>query len=91
MGKTHGSHWGETFQLLTGLPSALVCKALELEGAKDWSTEPTPHGRDQIRDQDVTGQGDTGRYGCDTAAVASATKGDGGDGSGGLGPGSLCS
>jgi hypothetical protein len=55
------------------------------------STEPTPHGRDQIRDQDATGRSSTGRDGGDVAAVVTATNGDGGDGSGGLGLGSLCS
>ena len=47
--------------------------------------------RDQIRDQDATGRSGTAGDGCDVDGVASTTKGDGGDGSGGLGPGSLCS
>jgi len=55
----------------------------------------TPGGRestrDQIRDQDAVGRRRTGWDGGDAAVVATTTNRDGGDGSGGLGPGSLCS
>jgi hypothetical protein len=61
-----------------------------------WRSDPlgrwgAPRGRDQIREQDATGQSRINRDGCDVDAASIATKGDGGDASDGLRPGSLCS
>ena len=47
--------------------------------------------RDQIRDQYATGRSGNGWDGCNVVAVVSATDGDGGDASYGLGLGSRCS
>ena len=62
-----------------------------VEDVRHGSREHTPRGRDQIREQDATGQSRIDRDGCDVDAASSATKGDGGDASDGLRPGSLCS
>jgi hypothetical protein len=55
------------------------------------STAPTSQGREEIRDQDVTGWSRNGRDGCDVDALASATNGHGGDAPEGVRPGSPCS
>lgn len=47
--------------------------------------------RDQIRDRDTRGHSRIGEDECDVDAVESATSGEGGDASYGLGPGSWCS